>query len=449
MRKSAFVFFSLLLFMFIAPITQAQTCLDSSPQQKEILNRFSWYSKDPELKPDFCDPKNLAYRVANALLFLKTAGKLDHSKTDPFDQSILGSDPLEFLAGRIRILQFDPDDDGDDISGCDGYTAAYVNAATRSGVMHICRHLGGLDDLTISSALIHEARHQDSYHQHAICNHGFMIGQAACDESYQSGDSYSVQTEYFVKVLRSNQIDPAIRQNARNSAMEYFTNRFNSPPLGIKKGAALLTSDSRLVFYDGASVTPMLSLKNSAIQMYQSGDLLKFYDPIQRILWQSLDGANLEILETNHDMDLDRGKSRFVDRYWTQRADCWLYTNRLICDFPEKKISLPITNFTPVGFQSYTLSDRFEKKVRIVSREGQVYAVTSSSTDFSGEPTSYLNTGAWDSSTTIGLSTDGRVYFETLSGGKTLRKPAPGLSPSATYIKMIAPYYWSRSLQGL
>ncbi|MFL5815916.1 MAG: hypothetical protein ACJ763_20275 [Bdellovibrionia bacterium] len=447
MRKSILAFLGLLLF---ASTTQAQICLDSDPKQKEILNRFSWYSKDPELKPDFCDPKNLAYRVANALLFLKSAGKLDHSKTDQFDRSVLGSDPLEFFSGRIRTLQFDPDDENDDDqSGCDGYTAAYVNAATKSGVMHICRHLGGLDALTISSALIHEARHQDSYHQHAICNHGFMIGQAACDESYSSGDSYSVQTEYFVKVSRSGQITPAIRQTARDSAIEYFSNRFNALPLGIKKGAALLTSDSKLVFYDGESVTPMMSLKNSAIQMYQSGDLLKFYDPIQRVLSQTLDGVNLETLETNHDMDLDHGKGRFVDRYWTQRADCWLYTNRLICDFHEKKLSLPITDFTPVGFQSYSLSDRFEKKVRIVSKEGQVYAVTAASTEFSGESTNNLNTGAWDSSTTIGLSFDGRVYFETQNGGRTLRKPAPGLSPNGTYIKMIAPYYWSKELQKL
>jgi hypothetical protein len=406
-----------------------------------------WYSKDPELKVDFCDPKNLAYRVANALLFLKSTGtsNLHLSQIDRFDPGVLESDPFQFFAKRIRVLQFDPDDPEDDnSSGCDAYTAAYVNAATRSGVMHICRHLSGQDDLTISSALIHEARHQDSYHQHAVCKHGFMIGQTACDESYSSGDSYSVQTEYLVKVSRSQQIDPVTRQTARATALDFFVNRFNALPLGIKRGAVLVTSDSKLVFYDGLSVSPMLSLPRPSTQIYQSADLLKFYDPITRVLSKSFDGANLEIDESEIDMNLGRGN--FVDRYRTQRANCWLYMNRLICEFPEKRVNLPITDFTPAGFQSYSLPDSFEKKVRIVSKERQVYSISSDSTGFYPEVTDYLNTGKWDEKTTIGLSYDGKVYFETSGSAKKL---APGLNLDSHYIKMIAPYYWSPELQKL
>jgi hypothetical protein len=278
-----------------------------------------------------------------------------------------------------------------------------------------------------------------------------MIGQTACDESYSTGDSYSVQTEYLVKVSRSQQMDPLTRQTARATALDYLANRFNTLPLGIKRGAVLVTSDSKLVFYDGVSVTPMLSLPRPSTQVYQSADLLKFYDPITQVLSASYDGANLLTEETDYDMNL--GPRNFVDRYRTQRANCWLFTNRLICEFPEKRVNLPITGFTPAGFQSYSLQDRFEKKVRIVSKERQVYSVTSDSTGFYPEATDYLNTGKWDENTTIGLSYDGQVYFEgsgsALNQGTTAKRLAPGLDSNTTYIKMIAPYYWSPELQKL
>jgi hypothetical protein len=435
-----------------SPLDVSPTCKDLSDEQQKALNTFHWSNNDPAFKPDFCDPENAAYRVAKALLLTKSVGTLNGSAPDKFDQGFLSSDPFQFFSKRIHSIQFEPESED-----CTGTTNAYVDIAKdpkdSDGVMHVCQALAKLDDNWISSALIHEARHVEGYH-HVECDHGFFTNshRKSCDESYSSGGSYAIQAEYLVKISRFARIDPSVRQSSRAIAIELLVERFNKLPLDIRRGAVLLNQDSEhvyqdVLFYNGETATPLLPRLDTTDRLFQTNGYLKVYNTSK---WNQItfaDGITPGPIQENIEkMGAEAGQ--YLDTYSSALTICNLFTHGVHCYFSDKKVVLPINDFTPVGFWSYAPLNSSDNAVRIKSKEGRVYTFSADSKTFESVDDSSLNAGNWNENAFILLGPDGKIVFIDKKTEK-YSSDTPGLDPNSTFTKMITPFYWSKELQEL
>jgi hypothetical protein len=248
-----------------------------------------------------------------------------------------------------------------------------------------------------------------------------------------------------VKVSRSDRVDPSIRQNARAQAIENFVDRFNSLPLGIQKGAVLVSDDLKVHFYDGKTTAPLHPLANSEIVLYQYSGMLNVYDPAKSSLAVFADGEHAA-----PSVIVNSGSNRMVDEYENARTICTLYTNSVACDFSGKKVSLPIKDFTPIGFGTYAPLDPSDPTIYIISKDRHAYRISSASKLVLDSPSYYINVGDWDAKFQIALGFDGKVYEASKDPNSTTRiVRAPGLNPDENFTKMITPYYWSKELQKL
>jgi hypothetical protein len=459
MKHSLFALFGILFCLGHAPSTWAvtspaptapkTTCIDSDPDFKKILDHFSWRNNDPQFKPDFCDPQNLAYRVAESILNLAVFdawySKSAHSEND---HGVLASGPFHYFSSRIRSFVFEPNG-----GTCDGSVAAYVHEAG-DGIMHICNRLADEDGLYFTSVLVHEARHQDGKkYDHVLCNHGRFGGNfLACDESYASSGPYGVQTDYYLQISHLDQVAPSTRQSARANAIQLLVERLNTLPMGIKNGAVLVSEDSKILFYDGETATSLHSLPQPNLRVMTYSGLLSFYDSAKNLLTPLADGMNLDPASSIQSQEIDGS----IDIYENNPFLCVLFSNQVTCKTPDGNATLPIKDFTPIGFWNYDPQDPSDLKsesgptVYIASKEKRVYAFSLGSKKVESKPTYARNLSAWSQDYFISLGFDGKVRFVATrpSSNDSFVAP-PGLNPDARLTKMITPYYWSKELQAL
>jgi hypothetical protein len=432
-----------------APTPPKTTCIDSDTDFKKILDHFSWRSNDPQFKPDFCDPQNLAYRVAESVLNLAVFdvwySQSAHSKDD---HGVLASGPFHYFSSRIRKFVFEPDG-----RNCNGSYAAYVDEVG-DGIMHICKRLAAEEDLYLTSVLVHEARHQDGErYNHVRCNHGRFGGSSlACDESYASRGAYGVQTEYYIQISHMDQVAPSTRQFARADAIKLLVERFNTLPMGIKNGAVLVSKDSNILFYDGETATSLHALPQPELRVMKQGGLLSFYDSAKNSLTPLADGLNLDSAASIQSQELNGS----IDIYENEPYLCSLFSNRVTCITPKGKVTLPIKDFTPIGFWNYDLQDPSDIEsgsgptLYIASKEKRVYAFSLGSKKVESKPTYARNLGVWNQDYFITLGFDGKVRFAKTHPSSNDFFVAPqGLNPDARFTRMITPYFWSKELQEL
>ncbi|MFL5814623.1 MAG: hypothetical protein ACJ763_13695 [Bdellovibrionia bacterium] len=422
-----------------------QACLDSNPEAKKLLNRFSWQSNDRRFRPNFCDPKNLGYRVAQAVLNLSYVETLSSASAHPGDNGILSTGPFQYFSSRIRSFVFEPN-----TGNCANLVDAYVkNVGAHDGIMHICQLLSQEDEPWISSSLIHEARHQDGY-PHVTCTHGAYAGLSqllACDPDYTSSGAYRTQTDYFIQMSKIDRIAPSVRQSARANAIQLLVERFNTLPMGIKNGAVLVTDTSKLLFYDGETATSLYPSLQATSRLIKEKGVLSIYDPVKEIVMMLSDGVNLDSTPQKAVTEI----RNIIDFYESQPVDCSLFPNRVTCNFSNKEVTLPIKDFTPIGFWTYDPVNQSNPTVYIASKEKRVYALNEYSKDFGSLPTGTQSASKWDSSSrAIVLTYDGQVQLVPRDPNSSdPAELAPGLNPDERFTRMIAPYYWSKQLQEL
>jgi WD40 repeat protein len=383
----------------------------------------------------------LAYRVVSAIIFTRSVFGSNIVAADKFDQQIIHGSAYDFFERRVKKIQFESKGRG----MCRGNVNAYVSYSD-DGIMHICPCLANQDDLIISTALIHEARHFDGYN-HTTCNHGFYNGQAkSCDESYSEGGAYAAGVEYLVKVARAYNIDRSIRQNARALAIESLLDKFNELPLGIEKGAILVADDLSVLFYNGETSTPLRPLARATDHLYLVGGHLEVYDPIEKTSTKLTDGVTLGPVENIEYGGEETGE--FVDWYMDSGTQCSLYTHKVICFFQGRRVDLPISGFTPVGFWSYAPIVSDDNVIHIISKERRIYNFTADSQAFQSKTAPVASVADWNKSYFLALGFDGSVFFLKKEHGIP-DYVTPGLDTSHTFTKIIAPYYWSKQLQEL
>ncbi len=223
-------------------------CIDKDRIDK-TWNTFDFrteYNRDGSAvieKVDRCDSKSVVYKVLKAWHTMEDLPLLN-AKEDAFNQSAFGVSATRFVKNRIKTLTFDTAES----DTCKNGAAAYV--VNSQDMAYICPASGQFSTLFLMDVLIHESRHVDGY-PHSPCARGFLKDEVlyACDKSYSAHGSYGIGAEFKVRVARTENVNLALRSEARAEALSDFMTRFNSLPLGLQEGLFCSNNNSRAVFF--------------------------------------------------------------------------------------------------------------------------------------------------------------------------------------------------------
>lgn len=243
---------------------QTKSCLDSK-KAEEVLKTYKWMSEAGPLNFNSCDSENLFTKTIEALINIESLPVLE-ARSDEFNKNSYGSSPIQYIKDRVSKFIFDADHS----DGCsDNGTIAYVFRG--QNMVHICPMASKMSKLDLMEVLIHETRHIDGY-GHALCVRGPYKGENAyaCDTTYDQRGSYGVGAEFKVRVSRTSSLDPAMRSEARASAVSDFLVRFNQLPLGLKDGVFVQDKNQRLYFAND-SLTPLISKTPNGILVSRYG----------------------------------------------------------------------------------------------------------------------------------------------------------------------------------
>lgn len=447
--------FGIILILLVNSAAQAaDSCLDAARVEAEIFSQFQIVTEDSKIQYDNCDDGNILRKFAEALLFLKDT-QVGAAPAD-IDLGILGNSPFGFFTDRISTVVFDAKAN----RRCASSVMAYVLSNEKS-TMHICPYLNQFDAFTMSSTLVHEARHVEGY-SHARCAHGLMAvtDSAACDPNYhQYKGSYATGTEYEIKVSYSPEVSGLIRQQARSRAVVGLLERFNELPLGMKTGALLQTTKGAVLFFDGEKATEIMQVPAGSILTSRSS-LPTFFDRIGAQVQSYIFGGVFvstagEYADTFRRKFSAQEREELLDVSYTGDYSCLLFKDKLRCGADtDADVEISLAGLEPVQFLSSTNSILVEKNaLNIATRDGAVYNLPVFWKDFQQMPGKTLprdpdlknvvSLGPWQNNQEIVVSTDGRVLL--FSGRQKPWGKVEGL-PLETFEKLIAPYYWSPRL---
>jgi|GEM_PF-2302375 hypothetical protein len=430
-------------------------CLDKS--RVEVLTKeFNIVTKG-EATFNRCDPSTRTYRLLQALMYLQDL-KLEAFRTSEFNNNFIDERPFDFFKARTRNIVVEPQ------GGCrKGYIAYVQMGEETQGLIHIC-DISNQSVFQISSTLLHEVRHLDPKdYAHIGCTHGMLMGSSgACDARYEDGGSYAIGAEFYVKLARSKNVDPVIRQEARASAVSVFQNSFNQYPLGLKQGALLKATDGRFAFYDGDALRkfPMEAAPHSLMvarirvpTLFNRDDSsVKSYNFGARMV----DTKGVFADEFRNRMSYTQQKS-LVDIAYGVNYDCKLFVRSIVCETENGKTEKMLPDYKGMGLVSSKWTVSLQKGTLYLSADnGYLYALPDKFEDFQKmapkdwkrSPGIYhtKEVAFWDINTDIVLTNDGKIrfYIKESKSWETSKMLTP-----YTFESMIAPYIWSEKLEDL
>lgn len=456
-RLFGIILFSVSLSAASSVAQAADSCLDAARVESEIFSQFHVVIEDPKVKYDNCANDNILRKFAEALLFLKDVQV--GLAPDDLELGLVGTSPFGFFTDRISTVIFDAKSN----RRCGALTMAYVLSNDKA-TMHICPYLNQFDAFTMSSILVHEARHVDGF-SHARCDHGLMAvtGSAACDPNYQDyKGSYATATEYEIKISYSPEVSGLLRQQARSRAVVGLLERFNELPLEMKTGALLQTSKGAVLFFDGEKATQILQVPEDSILTSRSS-LPTFFDRLNAQVQSYIFGGSF-ISTAGEYADIFRRKfsaqdrANLLDVSYTGDYSCLLFKDKIRCGADaDPDVEMTLANIEPVQFLSSSNSVLVQNNsLNIATRDGALYNLPVFWKDLqklAGTPLprdpqikNLVSLGPWKTHQEIAVTTDGQVMVFSASD-KTWNK-AQGL-PSESFQKLMAPYYWSPRLDEL
>ncbi|RZA09620.1 MAG: hypothetical protein EOP11_01125 [Proteobacteria bacterium] len=340
----------------LAPGLARAECLDA--KAVEAL-RADFTLEAPEgitLKIDLCDERSTAFAALRTLLFVKELPSLDQPKSE-FNQNFISTSPYQFFKDRVKKLVLDERSDSD---SCTDDRLAFVSSYMRAEKKFwVCPNAANFGVITLSSAFIHEARHEEGgEYAHKICSKGPYANQMSCDQSYEDGGAYAIGLEYLVKLSRAPNLSAEIRERARSLAMADFLQRFNDLPLGLRSGALLRDDASGVLsFYDGNQETPIgLKTAPHVILSSQAGLPLLFdaknIAKIYAYRGENLSAPISDVLTRHFDEALAPAeRSEVKDVIYSREFACLLLSARLICYGPDREpFNVAVNNFVPKRF---------------------------------------------------------------------------------------------------
>lgn len=402
---------------------------------------------DLDLQFNPCQPNNFPQKVQQALSFLQTfpPSAIRH---DDFDRNFLGDSLYVFFESRIRTILLDTEDHS---RTCRGSTVAYYGSSEKSK-MHICPSLNAFSSLYVSSVLLHEARHFEGF-PHEFCDRGYYFAEAACDPSVETGGSYAVEVEFFVRVSRATGFSESVRQEARAAALADLADHFLKAPLGGKSGPVLLGEDGMLSFFDGEKLEELardipretiVSIRDLPV-LYSKQDGSMIDMPIHG---RSSDtpGKFAQMLRALPEED----RKNVVDIYYGDRP-CILYPDRLFCYSSSeagKTVNLP-EGVHAVQFYTLDPVTHLDERVFVLGDDGNGYQIPYSVDLALWTPARFVKypwlaglrgLNVSSSFGRLGLSMDGKIV--TRDNGEKEWKPIPAFE-GKRYSKILGPIFWS------
>ena len=311
---------------------------------------------------------------------------------------------------------------------------------------------------------MHESRHVEGY-LHTRCRHGALASTISCDPNYEYNGAYTVESEYLVKLARTDLLSADVRQAARRQAIENFKATFNEYPFGIQPGAILKTEQGSISFYDGNSLKvlprepdPSTVLTLYYTQLFLISPLSGSIETYTFAQEPSVTG-HLTPWVTN---ELNpEPKNSLLDATIHSSTDysCYLFSDALNCfklSNPSLTWQLKLHQIQPVQLVDAEKSKLLpDDGIYIVARNGYLYPLPSKFADLQriksedGLPTlvnepSFAGLGKWRDDQEIVLSRDGRVLLYSPRSRKYIL--APGLE-NKSFKKLIAPFLWSKELE--
>ena len=339
------LFFALALFLSISSL--GSTCPLKERFQKELSSHLQLTTEDKNKNTnsiDLCDKNNLAQKTVEAIFFLKDLPILN-SEEDDFNKNTFKGSPYDYFKSKVKVLIFDIKNKTPD---CQKEASAYVAAGAdlSLGQIYICPTMQKMDrGFEIASILVHEAKHLEGPHvTHQFCSFGEYKGRFACDKSYGEDGSYTIQTEFAVKVWRTKSLPISIRRQARKFAISSFISRFNREPLDLQRGHLLRNESNQLYFlnqFDELKKLPFatpnlstISIKGPFAQfMFKDSPKVKAYSYSQKLTESPTNALNrlFATLTSNE-------RSQVKDTLFASKYACILLSNELICLDPKYKV---------------------------------------------------------------------------------------------------------------
>lgn len=374
------VFFLTLTVSFSA-FAQSRDCLpeaDIAQLRKDFIFKLNTADVQSPLEMESCNSTSVTYKLLEALIFLKNLPALS-SRVDDFNSNTIDVSPYEFLRKRTQFI-FLEDPNSKNYHQCKSAgTMAWAERGSPN-VMHVCPYVQLLPKLMISGMFIHESRHLDSEKfAHVPCMQGPLTGQFACDRSYEEKGAYAVETEFFIRVARTESLPQQLRDQARNYAQEELTYRFMKMPFDIKLGTLLVGKDSSLSFYDGKTIYPILdnpvrgdivSLRTNTPVYFDkwTGDVLSY---IGGSTWADTEGPMAQIfrefpIETrNAVLDMNYGGTA-----------CFLFVDKMICKELEDIVEVQLPQeMKAVKFVSMGNMPDGGELVMVLAEDGSLYSL--------------------------------------------------------------------------
>lgn len=200
----------------------ADSCLERK-QVDAVMKEFTISKTSHGVNIDLCDSRSMAYVLVKSLMFVKGLGALNATKNSLNHNFIQGT-PYEFFRERVKQIVLD---DGED---CVGLSQIWPQERSQK-IVRLCSKATGYDTLTLTEALMHEARHlEPNEHRHEMCLDGEMRGREACDSSYAEGGAYAVGIEYLIRISQTKHLAANLREQAKSLAARALQQRFNFTP---------------------------------------------------------------------------------------------------------------------------------------------------------------------------------------------------------------------------
>lgn len=309
--------------------------------------------RDPaDFQPADCS-EDFAAKVSLALENMANLPMLERGPED-LDFNFINLPPIEFVRARAKrlVLNLNPKS-----SHCVAGVVAYV-IESRSKTFFLCPYAGTLPSTVIQSNIIHESRHLDGpefkgelgpnhpkldqSYPHATCKKGVFAGYDACDEDMKNGGSYSIQTEFYLKIAATKALPKEIRDIARVAAITFLMDHFSEIPVPYKTGALLLSEDGVLYFYDGVAAEEIrrdishqniVAIRNlPTLLNRETGQVTNF--------WGSAEVPAPGSFSKLFGKFTPRERNEILDVYYGGLKACFLFTTHVYCQIGNDSVSL-------------------------------------------------------------------------------------------------------------
>lgn len=409
---------------------------------------------DPDLQYNSCDPENAANKIQQALDFIEAFPAAKNSLAE-LHSNFLGDSLSQFFNAHIETILFETEEHS---SMCRKFGLQAYHQDGEDKILHVCPGIVAFSALTISSYLLHEARHQEgSKYDHTNCESGYYFNLDACDATFDFGGSYAIGAEFKIRASRNEGLSQATRHEARALAMADLVDHFVKPPLGLKQGTVLLSEEGTLSFFDGENLSE-LATGISPSTIVSIRDLPVFYDAahatVKDIAFDSNPTDTPGMLARIFREMPESERKDVVDIFYGDKA-CVLFTDRITC----YGIGDPKTIALPAGVRALQIMTTdpltsLDARAYILSEEGKAYTIPQGKNRDEWSTEGIVNIEALDSYRGLTKLPKVGVMGIMMNGEIATRLPNQPWVPLTAFQgmkfrKLMGPMFWSPSLKTL